>query len=136
MEGFSHRYGAALLYQASGNLLANAVLPSLLHQDPRYFRKGSGTVVNRALWAATRVVVARSDRDGHWGFNTSEFAGNAMAASLSHAYYPDSRTFGTTMQRTFSRIGTDVLSNLVKEFLPDFKRKMARRKPGSTAPIQ
>lgn len=134
-EGFGHRYGAALLYQASGNLFAGALLPALLHQDPRYFRKGRGTVMGRALWAATRVVVARDDRDGRWVFNSSEFVGNAMAAGLSNAYYPDDRTFGTTMQRTFSRIGTDVLTNLLKEFLPDAKRKMARRKQSSVAPV-
>jgi len=135
MEGFSHRYARAFLNQASGNFLIGAALPAALHQDPRYFRKGRGSVIGRALWAATRVTVARNDQ-GAWGFNTSEFLGAGMAASIANAYYPDRVGFSPTMQRLGSRIGTDILTNLLKEFLPDVKKKLARRNQSSGAPVK
>lgn len=133
MKGFAHRYSLSVVDQSTANFMTEAVLPSLFHQDPRYFRKGSGSVKGRIAWAASRVLVARNDR-GKWGFNTSEFLGNGMVAALGNAYYPDSRGFPDTMQRMFSQIATDALSQVLKEFWPDFKKMKERRKPSSAAP--
>ena len=135
MQGFAHRYGASVLDHAGGNFLTEAALPILFHQDPRYFRKGTGSIRGRIAWAASRVVISRNDR-GNWGFNASEFVGNGMIASLGNAYYPDARGFNPTMQRMFSQISTDALSHILKEFWPDLKKKMEQRKQRSLAPLK
>ena len=101
--------------------MTEAIFPSLLHQDPRYFRKVNGPVKSRLLYASTRILVTRTD-SGKWWFNASEFIGNGTVASIGNWYYPDARGFGPTMQRMFTQIGTDTISNVLKEFWPDIKR--------------
>lgn len=125
-EGFAKRYGAAVADQDIGNMLTEAALPSLFHQDPRFFRKGQGSVKSRIYYAASRVVVAKSDA-GRWQFNVSEFLGNGMVASIGNLYYPDERGFGSTMQRMFSQIGTDAVSQVAKEFWPDLKKHFSHK---------
>ncbi len=125
-EGFARRYASSVADQDIGNFLTEAILPSLLHQDPRYFRKGHGSVGGRIAYAASRVVIGRGD-SGRWGFNTSEFLGNGMVASIGNAYYPDARGFNPTMQRMFTQIGTDAISQILKEFWPDVKRKLTHK---------
>lgn len=127
VKGLAHRYGTSVIDQSAANFMTEAVLPSVFHQDPRYFRKGEGSIKGRIAWAASRVVVARND-SGKWGFNYSEFLGNGAVAALGNAYYPDSRGLSPTMQRMFSQIGTDALSQVLKEFWPDVKRLRERRK--------
>ena len=122
MVGYLHRYATGLADQDVGNFMTEAIMPSLLHQDPRYFRKGHGTKWQRIAYAASRTLIARSD-SGNWGFNASEFLGNGLTASLGNLYYPDSRGFSPTMQRMFTQIGTDAFSQVLKEFWPDVKRK-------------
>jgi len=127
VKGYGHRYGTSLVDQVVANYMTEAILPSLIHQDPRYFRKGEGSVKSRILWAASRAVVARND-SGKWGFNTSEFLGNGIVAAIGNSYYPDSRGFSPTMQRMGSQIAIDTLSQVLKEFWPDVKSKLANRK--------
>ena len=67
-QGYSKRFGAAYADQFSGAIWGNAVFPSLLHEDPRYFRKGEGTFKNRLLHSVSSTVWAKSD-DGVWGPN-------------------------------------------------------------------
>jgi len=122
VKGYFHRYATGLADQDVGNYLTEAVLPTVFHQDPRYFRRGHGSVMGRVGWAVSRTVVARND-SGKWMFNASEFLGNGMTAALGNAYYPDERGFGDTMQRMFTFIGTDAISQVLKEFWPDVKRK-------------
>jgi hypothetical protein len=75
--GYLHRYVTGLADQDIGNYMTEAIMPTLLHEDPRYFRKGTGSVISRILWAARASVVARSD-SGKWTFNASEWLGNGI----------------------------------------------------------
>jgi hypothetical protein len=122
LKGYAHRYGTGLLDQDLGNYMTEAILPSLLHEDPRYFRKGTGSAKSRIFYAATRVFVTKTD-GGEKTFNFAEVLGNGTVASLGNAYYPDERGFGSTMQRMFTQIGTDAISQVLKEFWPDVKRR-------------
>jgi hypothetical protein len=122
LEGYAHRYGTAIADQDIGNYMTEAIMPTLLREDPRYFRRGTGSIKGRIFYAATRVAVAKTDK-GNNTFNFSEFLGNGMTASIGNAYYPDEVGFGDTMQRMFTQIGTDSISNVLKEFWPDVKRK-------------
>jgi hypothetical protein len=66
MEGYAKRFGAGYTDYFTGNLLGNAVLASLLREDPRYFQKGTGSFIGRALWAAGGTVWCKRD-NGSWG---------------------------------------------------------------------
>jgi len=79
------------------------------------------------LYAGTRVMVAKGD-SGNWQFNASEFLGNGIVASIGNTYYPDDKGFAPTMQRMFSQIGTDALAQVAKEFWPDVKKYLTRKK--------
>jgi hypothetical protein len=125
LKGYAHRFGTAVADQDLGNFMTEAILPSVLHDDPRFFRKGHGSVKGRIGYALTRVVVTRTDSGGS-RFNTSEVLGNGIVASIGNFYYPDSRGFGDTAQRMGTQIATDALSGVLKEFWPDIKHRLHR----------
>ncbi len=125
--GYGKRYGATFADQFLSNYMSEAILPVLLHEDPRFFRLGLGTKWKRAGYAFTRIVVTRTD-SGRNRFNTSEIAGNLISASLSNIYYPPRDRNAT---QTFEKFATNVLSdagfNVLKEFWPDMRRKVLKR---------
>jgi hypothetical protein len=123
-SGYLKQYVASLTDNATGNFLTTAVLPSILHQDPRYFERGSGSVLSRVAYAASRSVVTRSDA-GQLQFNLSEIGGNAIAAGISNLYYPAAEHSVTgTLTRWGMQVMWDTLSNELKEFWPDVRRKL------------
>jgi hypothetical protein len=130
VKGYAHRYGTGLLDQDIGNMMTEAIMPSLLHEDPRYFRKGHGSVMGRVGYAASRVLVAKTD-SGKWNINGAELLGNGITAAIGNAYYPDSVSFGDTMQRMWTQVGTDAVSQVLKEFWPDVKRKWFHKNAGN-----
>ena len=116
-EGYGKRYGAALANHVSGNLLGRAVYPAIFHQDPRYFYKGKGTIRERAFYAISAAVIARSD-DGRWRPNYSQVLGNFSAAGLSNLYYPAAdRGASLVLFNGLAGTGADAVSNLIREFL-------------------
>jgi hypothetical protein len=124
--GYLKQYAVSLTDNSLGNLLTSAVLPSVLHQDPRYFERGSGGLLRRLAYAASRSVVTRGD-SGHAQFNVSEIGGNAIAAGLSDMYYPATeRTVAATFSRWGMQVMWDTLSNELKEFWPDVRRMLHR----------
>jgi hypothetical protein len=127
LQGYAKRYISGVADQDIGNFMTAAIMPSLLHEDPRYFRKGHGSIKGRIWYAATRVAVAKTDA-GNATFNFAEFIGNGTVAAIGNAYYPDEKGFSPTMQRMFTQIGTDAISQVLKEFWPDVKRKFFNKK--------
>jgi hypothetical protein len=121
LKGYAHRYGTSLIDQSMGNMMTEGVMPALLHEDPRYFRKVIGSKKSRLGYALTRVLVTRTDSGGT-RFNFSEVIGNGVMAGLGNLYYPTSRGVPDTMERLGLQVGTDALSNVLKEFWPDVKR--------------
>jgi hypothetical protein len=128
VKGYSKRLGGAVGDQIIGNMLTESILPSLLHEDPRYFRRGRGGVWSRVGYAASRVLVTRNDQ-GNWTFNFAEVGGNAMTAAIANAYYPGERRLGDNVERFSSQMATDAFSQVLKEFWPDIKRKYFTRHP-------
>jgi hypothetical protein len=117
-------YAAAFADQAIGNMMTEAIFPVALHQDPRYFVKNRGGIWRRMGYAISREVVTRGD-DGANHFNTSEVAGNAVAAGISTLYYPASdRTFGNVANKWGEQIGLDAFFNVMKEFWPDVRDRL------------
>jgi len=116
-RGYGERFGANLASGTSEALFANAILPSLLHQDPRYFYRGSGTKGSRAWHAILAPFVCQGD-NGKSQPNYSQVGGSLISAALSNTYYPDSQrgpglvftNFGTSM-------GLHVALGLAQEFI-------------------
>lgn len=123
-QGFAKYYGGAFADQAIGNMMSEALFPIALHQDPRYFEKGTGGFWKRTGYALSREVITRGD-DGRNHFNTSELAGNAVAAGISNLYYPAAdRSLGNTANKWSQQIALDAAFNIMKEFWPDVRHKV------------
>jgi hypothetical protein len=122
-EGFAKRFGAAMADEASSAFFGEFLYPSMFRQDPRYFRRGTGTGGERLGYAISRVVVTRSDT-GKSQFNFSKVLGAMSSGALANAYYPDSeRTVGRTFSTIGINLGTAAGLNLVKEFWPRHGKK-------------
>ena len=89
--GYAKRYGATYGDRLSSTFLGAALLPSLLHQDPRYFYRGHGHIMVRAMYAISTVAVCKGD-NGRWQPNYSNVLGNLGAAGISTLYYPQQRS--------------------------------------------
>jgi hypothetical protein len=125
-QGFGKYYGGAFADQAIGNIMTEGLFPVALHQDPRYFVKGTGGLWKRTGYAVSREFITRGD-DGRNHFNTSELAGNAVAAGISNLYYPAAdRSFGNTANKWGQQIALDTFFNVAKEFWPDVRNKLFR----------
>ena len=117
-KGFSKYYGGAFADQAIGNVMTEAIFPTVLHQDPRYFTKGKGGFLKRTGYAISREFITRND-DGWNHLNTSELLGNAVAAGISNVYYPAAdRSLGKTVNKWGQQISLDTAFNIMKEFWP------------------
>ena len=127
-EGYGKRYGSAFADGTIENFMTGAVLPSLLHQDPRFFQSGQGGFGRRTGYAVSRIFVTRTD-SGRQQFNFSEVLGSAASASIStYSYHPSGdRTFGNTMSVWGSQVGYDTLTIVIKEFWPDIRRKLRKK---------
>jgi hypothetical protein len=115
--GYAERFGASYAGGAADIMIGGAILPSLLHQDPRYFYRGTGTTKSRALYALSRAFICKGD-NGQWQPNYSTIGGDLGAAAIAQAYYPPSdrgpgRVFGTALINT----GERALANLMQEFV-------------------
>jgi hypothetical protein len=131
LKGYAKRYGAGIADQDLGNFMTEAIYPTLLHEDPRYFRKVNGSVKGRLLWAVERIVVTKTDSGGSQ-FNFSEWVGNGTVAALGNLYYPNERGLGSTVQRTLTQVGTDAISDVLKEFWPDIKKHWLHKQDKAT----
>ena len=123
-QGYGERFGANLAGGVSESLFANALLPSLLHQDPRYFYRGSGTKGSRAWHAILAPFVCQGD-NGKSQPNYSQLGGSLISASLSTSYHPDSnRSAGFVFTNFGTSMGLHVVLGLAQEFvLPRFTSK-------------
>ncbi len=123
-RGYLKRLGAGFADSIDGTMLGNAVFPALLHQDPRYFRKGTGSITARLLYAVSTTVRAKND-NGKWALNYSNLLGNIAAGGIANLYYPDAdRGLGLTVERAFTVIAEGAFGALISEFWPDISRKL------------
>ncbi len=140
---YGKRFGA---YAADGtieNFFVGAIVPSMLHQDPRYFQSGKGSFMRRTGYAMSRVVLTRAD-SGKTEFNFSEVVGSALASAVSTysyhpgrtlrgfsngtpVFWPSDRTLSNTASVWGSQVGYDAMTFVIKEFWPDIRRKMKKQ---------
>jgi hypothetical protein len=128
-QGYGKRYGAAWADGTIENFMTSAVLPSVLHQDPRFFQSGHGGFWHRTWYAFSRIIVTRGD-SGKTQFNYSEAFGSAFSAAVStYSYHPrEDKTVANTAKVWGTQVGYDSLTYVVKEFWPDIRRKLRKQK--------
>ena len=127
MQGYAKRFGAAYSDAFIGNFFGNAVLPVLLHEDPRYFQKGTGSATKRFLWAASSTVWCKRDK-GTWGPNYANVGGNLIGAAIARAYYPaNERSVGDVFNDGLTVSAEGVVGAEVIEFWPDLARHYKRK---------
>ena len=129
-QGYGKRLGAATADGTIENFMTSAVLPSVLHQDPRFFQSGHGGFWHRTWYAFSRIIVTRGD-NGNSQFNYSEIFGSAFSAAVStYSYHPHAdKTLANTGKVWGTQVGYDSLTYVVKEFWPDIRRKLKKEKP-------
>lgn len=129
VPAFSKRFGAALGDFATQNVFSAGLMATVLHQDPRYFRRGPESgVARRVLYSVSRVVVTRQD-SGKAAFNASGILGMLLGIAASNAYYPSASVrAGVMAGRVETSLFGSVTGNLLSEFWPDLQRKFLRRK--------
>jgi len=147
-EGYGKRYASAFADGTIENFMTSAVLPSILHQDPRFFQSSEGGFAHRAGYAVSRIFITRTD-SGRSQFNYSEVIGSALAAAIStNTYHPrafittrydpttnmlvyvhnaSDRTLTNTLSVWGSQVGYDTITIVIKEFWPDIHRKMVHK---------
>jgi hypothetical protein len=117
--GYGRYYWHTFADQADENLWAESIIPSILHEDSRYYTLGHGGPLKRAGYALSRAAITRSD-SGNETLNVGEIVGAGAAAGISSAYYPGQyRTWTKVGQRWLTNIVLDTVTFAVKEFWPD-----------------
>ena len=116
-RGYGERFGAAYADGLTDVMFGGAILPSLLHQDPRYFYQGTGTVKSRMLHAMASPFVCRGD-NGKPEPNFSSMGGDLISSAISNAYYPPSnRGVSLTFENLLLSTGERAVSSVVQEFV-------------------
>ncbi len=129
-EGYFKRSGAAYLDAFNGDMIGNGILPSILHQDPRYFRLGHGTIRHRMLYALATNVICKHDNTGKWEPNYSNVGGNIIAGGISNLYYPSQNSgWGQTITNGMIVTAEGGIGSIFQEFWPDLSRKFLHQDP-------
>ena len=125
--GYFKRTGASYLDNIDGNLIGNFMLPVLLHQDPRYFRRGKGSIKSRLIYSALSTFICKGD-NGKTQFNVSNVAGNFISGGISNIYYPsDERGAVLTIENGITVTLEGMLGAQLFEFSPDVTNALQRR---------
>jgi hypothetical protein len=132
-SGYAQRYAAGYGDHLSATFFGSAIFPSLFHQDPRYFYRGHGRIITRALYAISTVVICKGD-NGKWQPNYSNVLGNLASGGISSLYYPNSarHDIQTSVDNIFIGIGEGSIGTLFQEFLLKHLTHGAPPKPPST----
>jgi len=117
-EGYGKRFAAKFADGRSSDYLTHAIFPTLLHQDPRYYYQGSGTMKSRLMHAIGSAFFTRGD-DGRTEPNYSYVLGDMCSGALSNLYYPQANrgahlVFSNAAVGLAGRVG----GNILREFLP------------------
>jgi hypothetical protein len=132
MAGYGKRLAAATAGAESASFFGTFALPALLHQDPRYFRSQQTEISQRLAYAASRVIIGRSD-SGRSVINTSLILSEFVQAAVSNAYIPYRReTVPGTIENALTGLGSVAQARILTEFWPDIVTFMTRHEP---API-
>jgi hypothetical protein len=126
--GYGRYYWHTLADQADENYWVEAILPSALHQDSRYYTLGHGGLFKRTGYSFSRIFITRTDA-GNENVNVSEIIGAGAAAGISDFYYPSQeRDWTKTGQRWLTNVSLDGATFIFKEFWPDINSAIFHQK--------
>ena len=129
MAGYGRYYWRGFIDKADGNYWVIFALPTVFHEDERYYALGRGGIWKRGIYAASRILIT-PDYHGHNSFNASEILGRGISQGISLAYYPSgTRTPGALASKYGWAIGRDMLTNVFREFWPDIAVHVLHRQP-------
>ena len=129
LPGYGRYYWRGWLDKTDGNYLVVFALPTIFHEDERYYAKGEGGFLKRAIYAASRVLIT-PNYQGHDTFNAAEILGRGISQGVSASYYPSqSRTAGALTAKFGFAVGRDALTNVFREFWPDIATHVLHRHP-------
>ena len=127
-KGYAKRFGASFVDGFDSTMFGSWLIPVLLKQDPRYFRKGTGGFRRRLFYSVATTVICKGD-NRKWAFNYSNFLGNLAAGSISNIYYPRAdRGVGLTLQRSLVVTGEGTIGSVFVEFWPDISSRLFHRR--------
>lgn len=116
MKGYGQRFGALYTNDFTDIMIGGAILPSVLHQDPRYFYQGTGTTKSRLLHALSNPLICKGD-NGRWQPNVSSLGGYLASGAIANAYYPQSNRGAGLVFNTFA---VDFSANIANAVLQEF----------------
>lgn len=131
LPAFWAYYWRGFLDKTTGNYMVIFALPTVFHEDERYYARGegNGSILKRGVYAASRILIT-PDYHGHNTFNTSEVLGRAISQGISTTYYPKAdRTVGALAVKFGWAMGRDALTNTFREFWPDIATHVLHRHP-------
>jgi hypothetical protein len=132
---YAQRFGAAEADQVTSAFFIFGFIPHVLKEDPRYFRKASGSVWSRIRYAASRTVITRTDA-GNPTFNAPQVFGQLAQQGISTLYYPQQdRSVSGVFQNTGINLAYNSAYNVLKEFYPDALRLVFHRHPKQDASV-
>ena len=127
--GYGQYYWRGFVDKVDGNYWVIFILPTIFHQDERYYAMGKGGFWKRALYSSTRVFIT-PNYQGHNSFNISELLGRGIAQGISVSYYPSQDQNAESLGKKYAfAVGRDALTNVFREFWPDIAVHVLHRKP-------
>jgi hypothetical protein len=115
--------------KTDGNYWVIFALPTLLHEDERYYARGEGSIWKRGVYAASRVLIT-PNYEGHNTINGAELLGRGAAQGISLTYYPSgSRTASAIAEKYAYALLRDASTNTFREFWPDIAVHVLHRHP-------
>ncbi|MGA7523618.1 MAG: carboxypeptidase-like regulatory domain-containing protein [Acidobacteriaceae bacterium] len=117
VEGYGQRLGSTFAGGYTNVLIGDALLPSILHQDPRYFYQGTGTTWSRLLHALSSPLLTYGD-NGRRQINVSGIGGDLASGAIANAYYPSQERGGSLVFKSaLIGAGGRVANGLLQEFV-------------------
>jgi len=127
--GYGRYYWRGFVDKTDGNYLVIFALPTIFHEDERYYAMGEGRFLKRGVYAATRILIT-PNYHGHNTINAAEIFGRGMSQEISQFYYPrHDRTLGALAVKFGYAMGRDALTNVFREFWPDIATHVLHRHP-------
>jgi len=129
VTAFGRYYWRGFLDKTDGNYLVIFALPTVFHEDERYYAMGHGKFVKRFVYSATRILIT-PNYDGHNTINAAELLGRGIAQGVSLAYYPSkTHTWGAISAKYGYALLRDSATNIFREFWPDIATHVLHRHP-------
>lgn len=127
VDGYWAYYWRGYLDKTDGNYWVDWAMPTVFHQDERYYAKGEGGILKRGVYAASRILIT-PDYHGKNSFNASEVLGRGISQAISLSYYPSkTQTLGGFGSKYTYALGRDALTNVFRELWPDIDNRLFRR---------